>query len=203
MNDEESLVRACQSGDKLAFEMLVRKYQDRIARVLYLLLGNVDDTQDVSQETFISAYRYIRTFKFNSSFATWLHRIAVNTARNWLRRNKRGRDELVLIDDYSHRDSRLPEQILLAQERSLEIRSALAKLPLHYREAIVLRHYEELSYEEISEALQVPIGTVRSRLAKARQLLQRELSPSAQHRQERKLQDGLQKGKEPHTLRGR
>jgi RNA polymerase sigma-70 factor (ECF subfamily) len=168
---DDLLVNACRSGDVNAFEELVRKYQNRIVRVLYLLLENADDAQDAAQETFIHAFRSIGSFRGNSSIGTWLHRIAVNTARNWVRDNKRYREIPYAFDGVRGHNALLPEEILSEKERSLELWSALRSLPQYYREAIVLRHYDELSYEEIAMVQQVPVGTVRSRLAKGRELL--------------------------------
>ena len=202
-DNEESLVTACQSGDVAAFEALVRKYQDRTVRVLYLLLGNMDDAEDVAQETFVQAFRYIGSFRRRSNFGTWLHRIALNTARNWIRDNKVERDALALTDDRRHGSDR-PEDLLIARERTMEIRNALAQLPQHYREVIVLRHFSDLSYEEIAEVQQVPLGTVRSRRAKGRELLQRLLRPGSGFADgERTADHGLQKGQETYPSRSR
>ncbi|MEN6371310.1 MAG: sigma-70 family RNA polymerase sigma factor [Armatimonadota bacterium] len=176
MHDDDMLVYACQSGDIDAFEQLVRKYQDRTIRVLYLLLSDVDDAQDAAQETFIRAFRCIKSFRHNSSFGTWLHRVAINTARNWARNNKRGREVIFPIEGLNAINQPKPDDLLVARERSLEIKCALGRLPQYYREAIVLRHYDDMSYEEIALVQQVPVGTVRSRLAKARDMLRQYLS---------------------------
>lgn len=176
MHDDDFLVSACQSGDVNAFEHLVRKYQDRTVRVLYLLLWDADDAQDAAQETFIRAFRCIKSFRYHSSFSTWLHRIAFNTARNWVRDNKRDREVLFSIEGCLSGNQDKPDDYLIAMERSIEIKYALSRLPQYYREAIVLRHYNDLSYEEIAQVQQVPIGTVKSRLAKARELLRQYLS---------------------------
>lgn len=203
MQDDEPLVRACQSGDVTSFETLVHKYQDRTVRVLYLLLGNVDDAQDVAQETFIRAFRCIRSFRGTSSFATWLHRIAINTARNWIRSSRREKEMFVLPDERYFGNEGRPDEMLLARERTLAITQALSKLPVHYREVIILRHYDELSYEEIAEVLQTPIGTVKSRLAKARMLLQHSLGHGQEALDhERMMDNGLQKGKDTNSIRG-
>ncbi|HOP79931.1 MAG TPA: sigma-70 family RNA polymerase sigma factor [Armatimonadota bacterium] len=196
MYDEDALIDACQSGDVSAFEVLVRKYQDRTVRVLYLLLGNFDDAQDVAQEAFIRAFKCIRTFKGTSSFATCLHRIALNTAHNWIRDCKRQREVLVPFDDRWHTTCGNPEDELISREKVLQVKFALAQLPTYYREAIILRHYDDLSYEEIAEIQQVPVGTVRSRLAKARLLLQQHLSHAGDlNLKERVADNGMQTGK--------
>lgn len=203
MEDEHHLISACQTGDIAAFEALVRRYQDRIVRVLYLLLGNTDDAQDVAQEAFIRAFRCIQSFKGTSSFATWLHRIAINSAHNWIRKCKREREVLALAEDRWHGGSDKPEDSLIARERTLEIMSALGELPIHYRETIILRHYDELSYEEIAEIQQVPIGTVKSRLAKARMLLHTSMEQGHKlSNKEGAADNELQKGENSHTVRG-
>jgi RNA polymerase sigma-70 factor (ECF subfamily) len=204
MQDDDALVSACQSGDVNAFELLVRKYQDRTVRMLYLLLGNSDDAQDVTQETFLRAFKSIHTFRGSASFTTWLHRIAVNTARNWIRSNRPDRELVVAPDERWHGPLDRPENVLMKRERLLEIRSALAELPPHYRETIILRHFDELSYEEIADVQQVPVGTVRSRLAKGRTLLQRRLGSDRRSKNDERTDDnGLQEGKEPDSLRSR
>lgn len=174
MLHDDALVDACQSGDVKAFEMLVCKYQDRTVRMLYLLLGNRDDAQDVAQETFLKVFRSIRTFRRSASFSTWLHRVAINTAHNWMRSNRRG-VETAITEDIWHSSLAQPEDLLMERERLREVRSALLSLPAYYREIVILRHYDGLSYEEIAEVQQVPVGTVRSRLAKARSILKKRL----------------------------
>lgn len=203
--DDGSLIKACQQGDITAFGYLVQRYQDRVLRVLYLLIGNSEDAQDVAQESFIRAYRYIRAFRGDCGFATWLHRIAINTAHNWMRENYRRRAQTVALEDWKQGAGIDPADALLAKQAQLEMRSALAALPQHYREAVVLRHYEDLSYEEIAQVQQVPVGTVRSRLSKARQLLHDSLSgkigPPTLN--EGSSDDGLRKSKEADPIRGR
>lgn len=174
--DDGSLIKACQQGDITAFECLVQRYQDRVLRVLYLLIGNTEDAQDVAQESFIRAYRYMRAFRGDCGFPTWLHRIAINTAHNWMRENYRRRAQTVALEDWKHDAGKDPADALLAKQSQMEMQSALASLPPHYREAVVLRHYDDLSYEEIAQVQQVPVGTVRSRLSKARMLLHKYLA---------------------------
>jgi len=204
MDHDEELVSACQSGDVVAFETLVRKYQDRIVRLMYLLLGNADDAEDVAQETFIRAFRCIGAFRHRSNFSTWLHRIAVNTARNWIRDNRVERETVPLPDERWWAGSTRPEEILIARERAMEVRNALAQIPPCYREAVILRHFDGLSYEEIAEAQQVPVGTVRSRLAKGRELLQKFLRRGTETAcPERMANHGLQEGKEAYSPRSR
>ena len=203
-NEDADLIAACQSGDLSAFERLVNRYQDRVIRVLYLLLGDADDAQDVGQETFLRAYRYIGSFRGRSSIATWLHRIAINTAHNWIRDNRRNIELATAPEELRQVERTRPEDLLLERERQLEIKSALKELPQHYREAIVLRYFDDLSYEEIAEIQQVPIGTVRSRLAKGRDLLSRSLAPSrgSTVADERGVCHELQTGEKNDPLRG-
>lgn len=195
MHDEYQLIAASQSGDLRSFETLIRAYQDRTVRHLYLLIGNYEDAQDVAQETFIRAFRSIRGFRSQSGFSTWLHRIAVNTAINWVRDNKRHRttsEQMVL--EHSE-DKMRPDELLISRERARDIRNALLSLPIHYRETLILRHYEDLSYQEIADLQNIPVGTVRSRLAKGRHLLLQALkTTNGSIHTERILSDGLQNG---------
>ena len=176
--DEQPILERCQAGDLDAFGELVARYQDRIYRTAYLLVGNRDDAQDVTQETFVKAFRNLRSFRRECAFSSWLHRILLNAAGNWLRDNRRhaqlseaappviGRSEEAEVS---------PEEAVLQHDRARRLQAALWDLPPHYREAMILRFYDELSYAEMAEVLDVPVGTVRSRLAKARELLYKRL----------------------------
>ena len=176
--DEQTILERCQAGDLDAFGELVARYQDRIYRTAYLLVGNRDDAQDVAQETFVRAFRSLCSFRRECAFSSWLHRILLNAARNWLRDNRRHAQisgACPPVIERSEETEASPEEALFQHDRASRLQAALRDLPLHYREAVVLRFYHDLSYTEISEVLDVPIGTVRSRLAKARDLLQKRL----------------------------
>ena len=181
--DEQLVVRA-QEGDTRAFELLVRKYQHKIVQLVSRLVGD-GDAPDVAQETFIRAWRAMKGFQGNSAFYTWLYRIGINTAKNHLvSRNRRSGDKDIDIADaelYGHTeqlsDNTTPEAELLTAEIRAKVGEAINKLPPDLRQAITLRELEGLSYEEIAEAMDCPIGTVRSRIFRAREAIDLALNP--------------------------
>ncbi|MGH8456069.1 MAG: RNA polymerase sigma factor RpoE [Stenotrophobium sp.] len=175
---DEQLVLRAQKGDKRAFELLVRKYQYKIIQLVSRLVGDAD-SQDVAQETFIKAYRALNGFKGNSAFYTWLYRIGINTAKNHLvARNRRPSNQDIDVQDaeqYGHTeqlsDMDTPEAQLLTEEIKTKVAETIAALPPDLRQAITLRELEGLSYEEIAEVMDCPIGTVRSRIFRAREAI--------------------------------
>ena len=182
---DEELVARVQRGDKSAFDLLVRKYQHRIVKLIGRYVRNQDDALDVAQETFVKAYRALANFRGESAFYTWLYRIAINTAKNHLvalgRRPREvdleGPDgEEASIDDLQQ-DDETPEKILLVDEIRNTILRTIDSLPEDLRTAIVLREVDGLSYEEIAEAMDCPIGTVRSRIFRAREAIDAKLKP--------------------------
>jgi RNA polymerase sigma-70 factor (ECF subfamily) len=183
--DDRRLIAECLGGRPAAFEDLVRRYQDRLYNTVYRLTDNAEDARDIVQESFLSAYQALHRFKGDSQFFTWLYRIAVNTAITFKRKQHvvlridRGRD-----DHNSHGEpldssefSR-PEHALEQAEQEQLVRGALARLSPEHRMVLILKDMEEQKYEAIAEILQVPIGTVRSRIHRARMelrlLLERE-----------------------------
>lgn len=183
-NLDEQLVARAQSGDKRAFELLVRKYQYKIIQLVSRLVGD-GDAPDVAQETFIKAYRALKGFQGNSAFYTWLYRIGINTAKNHLvSRSRRPADQDIDIADaelYGHTehlsDVETPEAQLLTEEIKTKVAEAIAKLPADLRKAITLRELDGLSYEEIAEIMECPIGTVRSRIFRAREAIDAVIKP--------------------------
>lgn len=181
--DEQLVVRA-QKGDQRAFELLVRKYQNKIIQLVSRLVGDAD-AQDVAQETFIKAYRALNGFQGNSAFYTWLYRIGINTAKNHLvARGRRPSNQDIDVQDaemFGHTeqmsDIDTPEAQLLTEEIKTKVEEAIAKLPSDLRQAITLRELEGLSYEEIAEMMDCPIGTVRSRIFRAREAIDAVLKP--------------------------
>ena len=179
------LVKRVQRGDSAAFDLLVRKYQHRIAALIGRYITDWSEVQDVAQETFIRAYRAIGNFRGDAQFYTWLHRIAVNTAKNHLVAHKRrppGDD--VDIDDAEQfesglrlRDNDTPERELMRHEMEQTVMRAVEALPEELRLAITLREVDGLSYEEIAEVMACPIGTVRSRIFRAREAIDEQLRP--------------------------
>lgn len=181
---DEQLVERAQEGDKRAFELLVRKYQYKIIQLVSRLVGDAD-APDVAQETFIKAWRALKGFQGNSAFYTWLYRIGINTAKNHLvARHRRPSNQDIDVDDaeqFGHTeqmsDVDTPEALLLSDEIKQTVGAAIAKLPPDLRQAITLRELEGLSYEEIAEVMDCPIGTVRSRIFRAREAIDVVLKP--------------------------
>ena len=186
---DEQLVERAQQGDKRAFELLVRKYQYKIVQLVGRLVGDAD-APDVAQETFIKAWRALNGFRGQSAFYTWLYRIGINTAKNHLvARGRRPSNQDIDVDEaeqFGHTeqmsDVDTPEALLLSEEIRHKVEEAIAKLPPDLRQAITLRELEGLSYEEIAEAMNCPIGTVRSRIFRAREAIDLVLQPLIESR---------------------
>ena len=180
---DQQLVLRVQKGDKSAFDLLVRKYQHRIAKLVSRYVRDRAEIEDITQEAFIKAYRAIRGFRGESAFYTWLYRIAINTAKNWLVANGRRLPSSEPEEDESENGSLLaadtatPERQLLAVEIGETVERVLAALPEDLRTALTLREIDGLSYEEIAEIMDCPIGTVRSRIFRAREAVDKELKP--------------------------
>src|SRR6201994_1083099 len=175
-----SLVRRVQGGDKGAFDALVRKYQHKLVKLVMRYVRNPAEAEDIAQEAFIKAYRALPQFRGDSAFYTWLYRIAINTAKKALVSRER-HPVAYEIDAHSHEEGadlsgRLrapdtPEGLALSEEIRDIVQAAIAALPEDLRAAIVLRELEGLSYEEIAATMQCPVGTVRSRIFRAREAI--------------------------------
>jgi RNA polymerase sigma-70 factor (ECF subfamily) len=183
---DQRLVERVQRGDKRAFELLVAKYQRKIFRLLSRLIRDQGEIEDVAQEAFIKAYRALPNFRGESAFYTWLYRIAINTAKNFLVAQGRRAptsteteiEDAERLEDASQlRDVATPDSLLLSKQVGAAVNRAIEKLPADLRTAIVLRELEGLSYEEIAESMNCPIGTVRSRIFRAREAIANELRP--------------------------
>ncbi len=183
---DQLLVERVQAGERQAFDLLVSKYQRRLMRLVSRIVHDSAEAEDVVQETFIKAFRALRHFRGDSAFYTWLYRIGINTAKNFLvTRSRRtptstdtdaeaaeafeGSDQL--------RDINTPESMLASKQIAATVNAAMDALPLDLRTAIVLREIEGLSYEEISDIMACPIGTVRSRIFRARETIAEKLRP--------------------------
>jgi RNA polymerase sigma-70 factor (ECF subfamily) len=186
---DEELVARVQQGDKKAYDLLVIKYQHKIVQLVNRYLKDPSEAQDVAQEAFIKAYRAIGSFRGESTFYTWLYRIAINTAKNYLvSRSRRSSQYEVDIQDAEAIENApqlqgidTPERLLLNEEIIKTIRAAIDHLPEEMRTAIMLREFEGMSYEEIAEAMECPVGTVRSRIFRAREAIDSKLNPLLTH----------------------
>lgn len=182
---DENLVKRVQQGDMRAFDLLVLKYQHRVQALIRRYVRDVDEAQDVAQETFIKAYRALPSFRGESAFYTWLYRIAVNTAKNWLVSQGRrppgsdvdAQDAEQFMDADGLRDIGTPESIALSEELSAAIQQAIEGLPHELKTAVTLREFDGMSYEEIAAIMECPVGTVRSRIFRAREAIDAVIKP--------------------------
>lgn len=188
VDSDAVLVRRTVAGDQKAYELLVIKYQRRIQRLIGRMVRDVDLVEDIAQETFIRAYRALAQFRGDAQFYTWLYRIAVNTAKKALMELKR--DPTVSENSFKSGDedetspleneltsAETPEALLASKEIAAMVNAAMEALPEELRQAIALREIEGLSYEEISEVMNCPIGTVRSRIFRAREAISARVKP--------------------------
>jgi len=179
------LVKRVQAGDKSAFDVLVIKYQQKVINLVMRYVHDQHIAMDISQESFIKAYRGLKNFRGDSAFYTWLYRISINTAKNHLvSRSRRMPDDDIDAQEAEQyegggklREMSTPENEMMTSEIHSTITNAINALPDDLRIAITLRELEGLSYEEISEAMECPIGTVRSRIFRARDSIEKELAP--------------------------
>ena len=181
---DHELVRRVQQGDRHAFDALVRKYQHKVVQLVSRYVHDLHEAQDVTQEAFLKAYRAIDSFRGDSAFYTWLYRIAINTAKNFLVAQKRRPpgEDIDAVDaeqffDSALREHATPERLALTGEIEQVINRAIEELPDDLRTAITLRELEGMSYEEIAESMSCPVGTVRSRIFRARDAIDQKLRP--------------------------
>ena len=182
---DQTLVERVQRGDKSAFDILVRKYQHKVLKLISRYIKDHDEVYDVSQEAFIKAYRALPNFRGESAFYTWMYRIAINTAKNFLvAKGRRPPNDDIEAQDAEQFDGEsalkeyaTPEQLLQRDEVERAVFNAIEELPEDLRTAITLREIEGLSYEEIAEAMTCPVGTVRSRIFRAREAIDKSLRP--------------------------
>jgi RNA polymerase sigma-70 factor (ECF subfamily) len=189
MGDREAdqiLVERVQQGDKQAFGLLVAKYQRRLMRLIARLVRDPAEVEDVAQEAFIKAYRALSGFRGESAFYTWLYRIGINTAKNYLASKGRhvptttelDSEEAENYDDGEQlRDNNTPERLLMTKQIGATVNAAMEALPEDLKNAIVLREIDGMSYEEIAQIMDCPIGTVRSRIFRAREAISEKLKP--------------------------
>lgn len=182
---DQQLVERVQQGDKKAFDLLVLKYQQRVVNLVSRFVRNHSDALDVTQEAFIKAYRALPKFRGDSAFYTWMYRIAVNTAKNHLaQQSRRPMEAEQDISEAEHfqgesalKDNASPERLMMRDQIQEVVAKTIDGLPEDLKTAITLRELEGLSYEEIAEVMECPIGTVRSRIFRAREAIDKELKP--------------------------
>lgn len=182
------LVERTRSGDREAFGLLVEKYQRRLLRLVMRFVRDPAEAEDVTQEAFVKAYRALANFRGESAFYTWLYRIGVNTAKNWLAANSQ---RMPTVSELTHDDAEndiiedsallrhdeTPDQVLMSKQVGETVNAAMEALPEDLRTAVMLREIEGLSYEEIAKVMDCPIGTVRSRIFRAREAIAARLRP--------------------------
>ncbi len=184
-NPDKVLVRRVQQGEKEAFDLLVLKYQHRLIKLISRYIRDSAEVYDVAQESFLKAYRALPNFRGDSAFYTWLYRIAINTAKNHLvSQSRRPPDSDVDSSEAEQFDGEselkeyaTPERMLLKEEIERTVIDAIEQLPPDLRTAITLRELEGMSYEEIAQTMDCPIGTVRSRIFRAREAINKRLEP--------------------------
>ncbi|AFT67107.1 MAG: RNA polymerase sigma factor RpoE [Cycloclasticus pugetii] len=183
--DDQQLIALVKEGDKKAFDRLVIKYQQRIIQLVSRYISDASEAQDVAQEAFIKTYKALPNFRGDSAFYTWLYRIAVNTAKNHLvSRARKSSDHTVDVNDaenfegaFQLKEGDTPEHLLLSEEIRSTIQQAINDLPDELRNAISYRELDGMSYEEIAQKMKCPVGTVRSRIFRAREAVDKILKP--------------------------
>jgi len=192
---DSQLVARAQQGDKQAFNLLVEKYQRKLTRLLSRFIRDQAEVEDVTQEAFIKAYRALPAFRGDSAFYTWLYRIGINTAKNYLMAMGRraptsteveAEDAEGFEEGEQLRDINTPESVLLSNEIAETVNSTIEQLPEELRRAIQMRELEGMSYEDIAQAMDCPIGTVRSRIFRAREAIAEKLRPLLDTRKDKR-----------------
>jgi RNA polymerase sigma-70 factor (ECF subfamily) len=192
---DSQLVARAQQGDKQAFNLLVGKYQRKLTRLLSRFIRDQAEVEDVTQEAFIKAYRALPAFRGDSAFYTWLYRIGINTAKNYLMAMGRraptsteveAEDAEGFEEGEQLRDINTPESVLLSNEIAETVNSTIEQLPEELRRAIQMRELEGMSYEDIAQAMDCPIGTVRSRIFRAREAIAEKLRPLLDTRKDKR-----------------
>ncbi|HEC30132.1 MAG TPA: RNA polymerase sigma factor RpoE [Gammaproteobacteria bacterium] len=182
---DQDLVKQVQNGDKRAFDILVLKYQSKIISLVSRFVHDPHEAQDVTQEAFLKAYRALGNFRGDSAFYTWIYRIAINTAKNYLvAQNRRppgsdidAQEAEQFMESGSLRENATPERMALTEEIQATVNRAIEELPEDLQTAIILREIEGLSYEDIASTMECPVGTVRSRIFRAREAIDEKLKP--------------------------
>jgi RNA polymerase sigma-70 factor (ECF subfamily) len=185
---DQQLVKRVQKGDKRAFDLLVLKYQHKILALISRYMRDQDEVQDVAQEAFVKAYRALPKFRGDSAFYTWMYRIAINTAKNYLvSRSRRPPGTDIDVEDAEYfegpsalKDIQNPENELYGAELKQVVEQAIKNLPEDLRAAVTLREFDGLSYEDIADVMECPVGTVRSRIFRAREAIDKQVQTQLQ-----------------------
>lgn len=184
MLDEHELVHAVLDGDENAYRRFVRQYERLVFHVVNRLIENAEDTEDLAQEIFMKVFKNLHRFKFESKLSTWIGQVAYRESINYLRKNRKIREQYELDERFSLADSgQTPLEVVNSAGIQTLIREAIQKLPEHYRQVLVLYHMEEFSYPEIGEITGMPEGTVKNYIFRARKLLKDQLEPLVKNEQ--------------------
>lgn len=170
-----TLMRSIQNGDMVAFNEMVNRYKDRLMNVIGRMLSSTEEAEDIVQETFVRVYQHRQSFNFNHCFSTWIYTIALNLARNELR--KRKKFKFYEISEMQGNETEFAVEMKIPSRLPEEIKAAMEELPEKYRTAFLLRDIQEMPYEEVAKILSVPLGTVKSRVNRARMILRDKLKP--------------------------
>ncbi|MBC8175035.1 MAG: sigma-70 family RNA polymerase sigma factor [Candidatus Marinimicrobia bacterium] len=184
---DEELIRRFQEGDEQAYTELVNRYRNKLINFVVRFLGDINDAEDIVQDTLLKLYTHKHFYRSIAKFSTWIYTIASNMAKTELRKRKRHKVSFLSQIGREEKDYDIPTEdksgaLIEGQYTELEIQRAIQNLPLHFRTAVILRDIQELSYEEISKILDVPLGTVKSRINRARIQLQQELKDVRKNR---------------------
>ncbi len=172
---EKTLIKKAAKGDTKSFEKLIVPYEQKVYRIAWHVFRHDEDASDAAQEVFVKLYYNLSKFRFDSSFSTWLYRLAMNTCIDEYRKRKRRLDHTAKLDYPMESDCDTPEDAVIRQEKILAVRTAISQLSDDHKSIIILRDIQGLSYEEVSEILNISLGTVKSRISRARSALKEQI----------------------------
>lgn len=173
LDDDFSLIKRFNEGEKEVFRILINRHKEKVRNIVFITLSEIDAIDDISQEVFITVFKNLKNFRYESQFTTWLYRITINKCKDYLRKKKVRRIFSSVDEDYDYRSTEIDEN----SDVRMIVRYAIDKLPDKLRIPLILRDIEGLSYQEISESLELDLGTVKSRIFRARETLRKNLEP--------------------------
>lgn len=173
LDDDFSLIKRFNEGEKEVFRILINRHKEKVRNIVFITLSEIDAIDDISQEVFITVFKNLKNFRYESQFTTWLYRITINKCKDYLRKKKVRRIFSSVEEDYDYRSTEIDEN----NDVRMIVRNAINKLPDKLRIPMILRDIEGLSYQEISESLELDLGTVKSRIFRARESLRKNLEP--------------------------